>query len=206
MPIFDRFQYQDCSILVWKIEESLEELKDAFSYYTEEKIDLSYIKKDDMRIQKMASRLVSATLFGENGLDYDDIEKDEVGKPRITNCDYHFSVSHTDGWAAAIIGLSAVGIDVELFTPKIERIKNKFCNQVELTQNGELKDLVRIWGAKESMYKAYGKRKVLFAEEMAVDDKKGVLKKNGITHHFDVHSKIYEDEIVLVFAKELYRE
>ncbi len=206
MPVLDHFEHNGCYVMVWQILESEEELRTQFAKYSKEDVTYSFIKSAEHRKQKIASRLVSATLFDQQNLDYDSIQKDEMGKPRVLNSPFYFSVSHTKDYAACIIGKKLVGIDIELVTLKIQNIKHKFCNGDELFYARTDERLIEIWGAKEAMYKAYGKKKVLFAENMNVKDNRGILKKNGMKYHFDIHSKIYIGKVMMVLAHELYRE
>ncbi len=64
------------------------------------------------------------------GFPFHMIEIADSKKPLLVDDEFHFSVSHCGDFAAAIVSENKqVGIDVELVTPKVERIKNKFLNQ-----------------------------------------------------------------------------
>jgi phosphopantetheinyl transferase len=71
-----------------------------------------------------------------------------------------------------------VGIDVELVTPKVELVKNKFLTESELklsevanyklqTSNYQL--LTLFWSSKEAIYKWYGKGALSFKNNMKLD-------------------------------------
>jgi phosphopantetheinyl transferase len=67
-----------------------------------------------------------------------------------------------------------VGIDAELITPRLEKIKHKFLHPAELRfvnsqpPNKQLRLLSILWGAKEAMFKWYGVGEVDFSEMMRI--------------------------------------
>lgn len=98
--------------------------------------------------------------------------KDDHGKLILHQSDYHISLSHSGAMAAVIASKQSVGVDIQLIVNKIGRISRKFCNEVELSNlsiESELLYYHLIWGAKECIYKSYGKRKVDFKSHMTID-------------------------------------
>lgn len=58
----------------------------------------------------------------------------DTRKPFLEDEAYHFSISHCDDYAAAIVSKTGrVGVDVETPSFKIDRIKKKFLNENELS-------------------------------------------------------------------------
>lgn len=101
--------------------------------------------------------------------------KDESGKPMLINSEYHISLSHSVDRTAVIASRSSVGIDIQKIVNKIGRISSKFCNEAELQHLPQDEDSILlyyhiIWGAKECIYKSYGKRKVDFRGHMFISD------------------------------------
>jgi len=101
--------------------------------------------------------------------------KDEHGKPGIKDSAYHISLSHSGDRTAVIASRHSVGIDIQKVVSKIGRIAKKFCNEDEFSAlpNNEADRLLYyhiIWGAKECIYKSYGKRKVDFKKHMNVSN------------------------------------
>lgn len=99
------------------------------------------------------------------------ITKDEHGKPILCNSLHHISLSHSGDKTAVIASKCSVGIDIQRIVSKIERISRKFCNETELSQLPISQALLYyhlIWGAKECIYKSYGKRKVDFRDHMTI--------------------------------------
>lgn len=121
------------------------------------------------------------------------IDKDKYGKPFIQNNKSFISFSHSGNYAAAILNKEAsVGIDIQLKKDKIVRLANKFCSEQELqyiNQVDQIDYLHIIWGAKEAMFKQYGKGEVLFKEHIFVHPFN--LKESGsITVTFKKHALV----------------
>lgn len=101
--------------------------------------------------------------------------KDEYGKPMLVNSNYHISLSHSADRTAVIASKLPVGIDIQKIVSKIGRISRKFCNSEELRAepsdtDEQLLFYHIIWGAKECIYKSYGKRKVDFRKHMIITE------------------------------------
>ena len=98
--------------------------------------------------------------------------KDEFGKPFLFPQNVEINYSHTSKrllWGEN--PSKRIGVDIETLRPQLSKIKHKFCREDELafvpTEN-ELPYLLAIWSAKESMYKAYGKKEVDFRDHMQI--------------------------------------
>lgn len=141
--------------------------------------------------------------------------KDEFGKPYLKDSDFQISISHSLDRTAVIAAPYNVGIDVQEIVPKMHRISKKFVSDDEWSHVPEdsLEYLHIIWGAKEAMYKAWGKKKIDFKEHLYVpeftwDGEKttfnSFLKKANITMVFNVIAhKI--DGFILVYVIEKSR-
>jgi len=92
------------------------------------KKDVSHPHK---RLQHLAGRYLLSFLF--DGFPLEEILVADTRKPFLENEQYHFSISHCGDFAAAIVSSKErVGIDIELVTARIERIKHKFTSSDEL--------------------------------------------------------------------------
>jgi 4'-phosphopantetheinyl transferase len=91
------------------------------------------------------------------GAPCDGWQQRESGAP-IPNDGWHWSVSHTRFWAAAVVGRGAVGIDVEQVRPRRMAIWNEIGGDEEWSVAGERnwENFYRIWTAKEAILKAHG--------------------------------------------------
>ncbi|MCB0735137.1 MAG: 4'-phosphopantetheinyl transferase superfamily protein [Flavobacteriales bacterium] len=165
MPIINRFQDGDAEIALWKINESVEDLR-SFLLPDEITVDIQH---PDRLKQWMACRCAVQELVG-SGVQ---ITKDEYGKPHLSNGQW-VSISHTESYAAAIIGPKPVGIDIERITNRIERIAHRFIHPAEAQRLAEeasakLRDQYIIWCAKEAAYKLYGKKAVDFRDDIRIE-------------------------------------
>jgi phosphopantetheinyl transferase len=98
---------------------------------------------------------------------------DEHRKPFLNNFPFEISISHANHMAAVIIYEGKkVGIDIEKISERILKIKNKFLSTEELkfiSSTNELEQLHVCWGAKESLFKLYGKGSLPFIEGIKIN-------------------------------------
>lgn len=140
--------------------------------------------------------------------------KDEFGKPHLENSDYHISISHSETLAAAIASPVSVGIDIQKIVPKITRIAHKFLRDEEraiIAAHNLIEHMHFYWGAKEALYKAYGRRELDFREHIFIDpfhlhSPQGEMRGQVIKDEFSAEYQLYFRTIhdfVLVYALEL---
>ena len=148
--------------------------------YFEERLNLN-TSEDDLlkdfserkRLEWLSSRHLLHIMTGAKSRTLS--TKDEHGKPLLIDSDYHISLSHSGDRTAVIASKRSVGIDIQKVVSKIGRIAKKFCNEYEMQYvptdtTAELLYYHIIWGAKECIYKSYGKRKVDFRAHMTISD------------------------------------
>jgi len=180
MPVF----YQQTidrhtKIGIWKIEETEQFFLETVPLQNE-------ITHPHKRVQHLAGRYLLRYLFPD--FPYDLIRIADTRKPFLVNDIYHFSISHCGDFAAAIVSSQKrVGVDVEIFSEKIERVKEKFINKVEentmvhfAPSNHLNKYLTLMWSCKESIFKWYGSGQVDFKKHMQMqaihfDERKEVV-------------------------------
>lgn len=167
MPIFFQQDIDENTKLgIWRIEED----EDFFLQHVPLQREITHPHK---RLQHLAGRFVLQHLFPDFPVSL--IKIADTKKPFLENEAYHFSISHCDDYAAAIVSTTErVGVDVEVPTAKIERIKNKFLNKEEMSmlENGasELEipnsKLTLLWCCKEAVYKWWSYGGVDFSEKI----------------------------------------
>lgn len=126
-------------------------------------------KHPKKRIEWLAGRYLVYQL--SNG---DLCHVDQYGKPFLTESNLEISISHSGSLAAVGISRNIIGVDVQKITPQIQRIAHKFLrpeekaclNKPSTTQ--EIEQLHVFWGAKEALYKAYGKKQLDFRKHISV--------------------------------------
>jgi len=140
------------------------------------------------------------------------IDYDSKGKPFL-NKQKGISISHSNEMVA--IGISNethFGIDIQYKTDKIFKIKSKFLSKKEskfLGKTDNMEFLIKIWSAKESIYKALGKKGVSFSNDLEIDTtndnylyRLGHYKKDNIKTKFDLYF-IYIEKYIICYAKKL---
>lgn len=168
MPIFFQQQINDTTRLgVWKIEEN----ESFFKGNVPQHRDVTHPHK---RLQHLAGRFLLQFLYP--AFPYELVQIADTRKPFLPGEQYHFSISHCGDYAAAIVSSDKrVGVDIELASSKVERIKDKFLSGEEqerlLADSGtDSMDLQRrltvLWSAKEAVFKWFGNGQVDFKEHI----------------------------------------
>ncbi len=155
-------------IAVWRVEESNDYFLQALQLTDKEQQAYAAMKPHRQR-EWLSSRFLLHRLAGDKHRHT--ILKDKHGKPYREDCPQHISLSHSREYVAVILSEKPVGIDIQKKEDKITRIAHKFVNQLENNRipNSAAPDYYHaIWSAKESMYKAYGKKNLDFKTNMHV--------------------------------------
>lgn len=154
-------------LAVWKITESVDELRNLLKSFTSIKPLLKKTSNESLIKQQLAIRILIFNFFNPYNLSYD-----EKGKPFLDNV-YSISISHSNEYAAILLDKkNPCGVDIEKISLKVERIKHKFLSKKELAivskSNNDLELLTKMWCAKETLYKYYGKKEVIFDEHLSL--------------------------------------
>lgn len=154
---------------VWHMAEDEAYFRQHLELFPDEVALLASIPGQGRRTEWLAVRYLLHVLSGHTYRGA--VTKDEYGKPHLSNSNYQISFSHSDQLVAVAAAPTAVGIDIQKFVPKIERIAHRFlCEQ----ENSRLHHADRNWQlhyhwcAKEAMYKAYGRRQLDFCQNIRV--------------------------------------
>ncbi len=156
-------------VLIWKIEESFDELIE----------DIELTTKSAARVNNMKSELhqrgflsIRHLLASEGYTDHD-LYYDENGKPHLHN-GLKISITHSFIFSAIIISDIEVGIDVEKKREKILRIAHKFTTIEDYDKlhyiDVRIRKLTIVWCAKESLYKSFNRVGLTFLNHIDVDD------------------------------------
>lgn len=171
MPLYKSIHVnENTSVYIWKIEETVEELAQNIQLTKN-----SQARVDDMRSDLHQRGFMSIRhLLALNGYVDEDLIYDEFGKPHL-NDGKSISITHSFNFTAIIISDDkSVGIDIEKQRDKILKIAHKFTpiEEYKTIANHEalIGKLTIVWGAKESLYKIYGKKKLRFLEHIYIED------------------------------------
>ncbi len=158
---------------VWQITESEEELKALASVPSDELEEISYIKNESLRKQKLAVRCLLDALFEEKVY----LSHHDNGKPYIENSAMNISITHTNRYVAVILNpTDEVGIDCESLDRDFSAVKKKALSEDEIEEVEEIDEeqrneqLAIYWCAKEAVYKMVSQYGVDFAEQIEIDD------------------------------------
>ncbi|MDP4151280.1 MAG: 4'-phosphopantetheinyl transferase superfamily protein [Bacteroidota bacterium] len=209
MPLFYQHNINEVTKLgIWRIEEPP-------SFFLEKvplKNDVTHPFK---RLQHLAGRYLLPLLFPDFPLG--EILIADTRKPFLSSEKYHFSISHSGSFAAAIVSATGrVGVDIESITPRIRALAHKFVGESEQQAlpgdpqavpgdppafPGE-EMLTLIWCAKESIFKWYSLGEVDFRRHMqfrgpilrhADGIRMPFLFEKGITIALDVEARVFSE-------------
>jgi 4'-phosphopantetheinyl transferase EntD len=124
MPIFFQQDIDETTRLaVWKIEED----ESFFLQHVPLQREITHPHK---RLQHLAGRYLLKKLFPDFPLEL--IRIADTRKPFLEDEAYHFSISHCGDFAGVIVSTTnRVGMDVELVSEKVNRIRHKFITAEE---------------------------------------------------------------------------
>ncbi|WP_439505561.1 4'-phosphopantetheinyl transferase family protein [Sediminibacterium sp.] len=169
MPIYFKKIINDFTRLaVWKIEETE-------SFFAQKVTVQQQVTHPQKRLQHLAGRFLLPFLYPDFPIEL--IQIANTRKPFLLDEAYHFSISHCGDYAAAIVSSTQrVGIDVELVTHRVNKIRQKFLhadelidwNIEELEEQEKYRTLTLLWSAKEAMFKWWGRGDIDFSECMLV--------------------------------------
>ena len=193
-------------VLIWKIEESISKLQEGIVLS-----ENSTTRLNSMKSQLHQRGFLSIRhLLKEVGYTDADLIYDEFGKPHLKNGTY-ISISHSFTFTAIIVSDELhVGIDIEKQREKILKIAHKFTPFEEYKTIANVDALISkltiVWGAKESLYKIYGKKKLLFLHHIYIEDFKfadekttGEIRYNGENTAYNISFLEFEG-FTCVFA------
>ena len=157
---------------VWQITESEEELRELSSVPSDELEEISYIKSESLRKQKLAVRALLDAMFEEKVY----LNHHDNGKPYIENSAINISITHTAKYVAVILNdTEDVGIDCESLDRDFSAVEKKALSEDEKDDLDDDADerreqLAMYWCAKEAVFKLVSVYNVDFAEQIEVED------------------------------------
>jgi phosphopantetheinyl transferase len=175
MPLFYQHNINEqTKLAVWQIRET----EDFFLSQVPLQREITHPHK---RLQHLAGRYLLRLLFPQFPLEMIRIAK--TMKPFLPGDPYHFSISHCGNFAAAIVSTAErTGIDIEMPSPKVARVRHKFLHAVEwdavlqaadipsiadiAADENMLRQITLLWSAKEAVFKWYGSGEVDFSSHI----------------------------------------
>lgn len=157
-------------LAVWQITETEQELLALTSVPSDELEEISYIRCESLRKQKLAVRALLDALFEEKVY----LSHHDNGKPYIENSATNISITHTNKYVAILINDGfEVGIDCESLDRDFSAVEKKALSEDEkddLDDEMRNEQLAIYWCAKEAVYKKMSQYNVDFAEQIEIDN------------------------------------
>ena len=184
-------------ISVWQITETEQELIDMCSVPTDEMEEISLIRSESLRKQKLAVRALLNEVFEEKVY----LSHHDNGKPYLENCVTNISITHTEKYVAIIThDEDDLGIDIESLDRDFSAVEKKALSEYEIDDLDDDKEekneqLAIYWCAKEAIYKRMSINRVDFAEQIEVE--KFNLRDEGELEATFIHKDEHEEEFEL---------
>ena len=156
----------DLQILIWHIEESLEELFENIKLTSE---DLSRLKKRKKVINQKGF-LAIRNLFLSADINPEKLFYNSTGAP-VLKSGKKLSISHSQTVAGIAYGSKPVGFDLECYQKKILNIAPRFLNlEEDFVWQGSyvIEKITLVWTAKEALYKVIQKEGINFSEQLLI--------------------------------------
>ena len=208
MPLYLKKELEDKTrIGVWQVTETEEELMALSSVPTDELEEISFIRSESLRRQKLAVRALLDEMFEDKVY----LSHHDNGKPYIENSVTNISITHTEKFVAVILNDNEdVGIDIESLSRDFSSVEKKALSEDEIDdlEDDEKRNeqLAIYWCAKEAIYKMLGQYDVNFAEQIEVEKfrpkKDGELEatfedEDGYEEEFDLEYIIFENHVLV---------
>ena len=159
----------DATIGVWQITETEEELTRLSATPTDEMEEISFIKSESLRKQRLAVRALMNALFEEKVY----LSHHDNGKPYLENNPVNISITHTEKYVAVILHEDDdCGIDIESLDRDFSAVEKKALSEDEIEDLEEEKrneQLAIYWCAKEAIFKLLSRYNVDFAEQIEIE-------------------------------------
>ena len=168
MPLLnDLVPNQSLLCKLWRIDDS-EDIMDPNNELNSDDYKIFLTRKvNHMKSQFLASRKLIALVDPDLRVAYED------NIPLLSD-NRNISISHCEDIVTILISENkGIGIDVERINNKVNSIKSKFLNEKEmhyLRGYRETRNLTRAWTAKESIYKALRMPRVIFSENILIEE------------------------------------
>jgi len=170
MAIQLQYQHPSFELLVWKITESIPFLVEQLGLSAVEFDDLKQrFKNSSSLLEWLASRYCLQVFFEKP---YTYFKKNTSGKLELIDKSSKLSISHSNQQIAIVKSKSDIGVDIQISTPKLQRIASKYIDEdllAHLKKTDNYVDYLHIyWGIKEALFKAYGLGKVDFIKHLHI--------------------------------------
>ena len=144
-------------------------MKELSSTPSDEMEEISFIRSESLRKQRLAVRALLNTLFDDKVY----LSHHDNGKPYLENNPVNISITHTEKYVAVILHEEEnVGIDIESLDRDFSAVEKKALSEDEiddLEDDKRNEQLAIYWCAKEAVFKLLSRYNVDFAEQIEIE-------------------------------------
>ena len=144
------------SLGIWEISESVNELKALTKG-----VKLDQIKSQKRKLEILAVRVLLKEMCGNSKLNYN-----KYGAPVLDN-NKKITISHSKQLVAIIVSEFKSGIDTEIISKRILKIKDKFISKYDNIDESQ-EDLTIAWSTKECIFKWHQKGNLNFKDDILI--------------------------------------
>lgn len=207
MPLYRTYKQGDLTVAVWKVDETVEQLRSMFHQFSIYEAGYARFSAEKRKQEWLAVRVLLKEILGEEK----EIAYHPSGKPFLKDNSMHISFSHTHGYVAVALHPSAeVGVDIEQYGHRVQRVASRFIREdekVSIASGDEIYGLLLHWSAKETMFKLMDDQAVDFIDHLHilpfVLQEQGLFEaceyRSGKEQRFLIHYDTHPD-YVLTFA------
>ena len=208
MPLVLKKEEQDYSIGIWHSTETFDDLLEIEALNSADFRKWEDFQSNKRKREWLTVRVLLRCLFPGSNLPQ--ITYDQFGKPFLDN-KKGISISHTKEFVAILItNKTNAGIDLETLRDRISILSSKFSSDEELIHVPELhriEYLHVLWGAKEVLFKLYGRGEMDFRAHLHVEpfqyNSNGVVqacvRKNGHNTNHQISYQLWNN-MMLAFS------
>ena len=194
---FKKVLDNEATIAVWQVTETEEELRALSSIPSDELEEISFIRSESLRRQRLAVRALLSQLFEDKVY----LSHHDNGKPSLENMVTNISITHTEKYVAVILhDEEDVGIDIECQDRDFSAVEKKALSEDEiddLDDDKKNEQLAIYWCAKEAIFKRVSAYNVDFAEQIEVERFRP--RGEGELDATFIHKDGYEEEFELEY-------
>ena len=158
----------EAEIGIWHITETEEELKELSATPSDEMEEISFIRSESLRKQRLAVRALLNTMFDEKVY----LSHHDNGKPYIENNPINISINTANYVAVILHDEEDVGIDIESLDRDFSAVEKKALSEDEiedLEDDKRNEQLAIYWCAKEAIFKRLSVYNLDFAEQIEIE-------------------------------------
>lgn len=172
MPLFKEIIEENYRLIVWHLTEEEDYFLPHLDQFSAMPKQLDEIHFPQRRKEWMASRYIGWKIAKDLQGSCEGVWSDSHNKPHFKNSPLQISISHAAPYVAVLVHKKhPCGIDIEEKKEKLIRLAPKFLTDKELElSNNDINKLALAWGAKEAIYKMYGRKQLIFKENILLPE------------------------------------